>query len=1198
MSVDKVNRLLEAALADLEPGDEGAIRRLTEALRGLGVEVGGDTIAVGDISDAAGIAIGRNIRRVITQVALPAELETRLEGVLDQLSRRAPALSLERPVRVFLASPSDVADERALALKVFDKLAYDPLLRERLRVEAVAWDKPATGTPLLATMTPQEAIKQGLPKPSECDIAIVILWSRMGTPLPVEEVKPEGFRFLPGTEWEARYLSGTEWEYVDAMQAALERGRPYVLVYRRDEEPLWGPSDPRREEKLEQWERVNAFFDHFTNPDGSIRQGYNAYRSPSDFQEQLEFHLRDLLARLLEEAQEAESLLPSAGAPAEAVPLWEGSPFPGLRPLGPEDAPIFFGRGLETDGLVARFADPAARFLVVVGASGSGKSSLVGAGLLPRLAGGAVEGSRDWAVVRFTPDELGASDPFASLAAALQREPLRISEKGLAARLKEDPGALVELCSAALPEDVPWAEVVLFIDQFEELFTRARAEDREAFVAMLDRAARSEVLRTVLTLRADLSHRCLEHPKLAALVNEGIYNLAAPQRDGLREMIERPAERAGLSLEPGLVKRILDHTGDEPGRLALMAFALEQLYEARRDGRLTLSAYEAFGGVEGAIGEQARAAFESLDPEAQGALPQAFGALIEIDREGVPTRRRSELPDVAKGEAAGRLVEALTEKRLLVQSRGEGDAPVVDVAHEALFASWPRLARWIEANREGLRIQRELRDAAEEWESRGRDSGYLYRGGRLEMAATWAKSHAEALTSQMQAFLNASRRRARWTRAGIAVALMLIVGLSLTSAIIQTNTARSARSRELAALVGLALQRNDLIEAHRLAVEAYRTSPTLQSERALYAVVLRSFPKAVLSGHTDGVRSAAFSPDGKRVVTRSSDGTARIWHAETGDPLNVLLGHTGEVRSAAFSPDGTRVVTGSLDRTARVWDAETRVEIAILEGHTDSVRSAAFSPDGDRVVTGSLDGTARIWDAATGDRPVILRGHTGEVRSAAFSPDGQWVVTGSSDRTARVWDAGTGDRLRVLSGHTGEVRSAAFSPDGARVVTGSLDGTAQVWDAETGAEIATLEGHTDWVESAAFSPDGARVVTASRDGTAWIWDTASGAPLAILLGHTSGVESAAFSPDGKRVATVSRDRTARVWDVETGAEIATLEGHTDWVWSAAFSPDGKRVVTASRDRTARIWAAGTEALLRIAEERLARPGITVEPQDS
>jgi WD40 repeat protein/MinD-like ATPase involved in chromosome partitioning or flagellar assembly len=330
---------------------------------------------------------------------------------------------------------------------------------------------------------------------------------------------------------------------------------------------------------------------------------------------------------------------------------------------------------------------------------------------------------------------------------------------------------------------------------------------------------------------------------------------------------------------------------------------------------------------------------------------------------------------------------------------------------------------------------------------------------------------------------------------------------------------------------------------------------------------------AVLRGHDERVNSAAFSPDGSRVVTTSGD-TARIWDAATAQEIAVLRGHNQLVNSAAFSPNGSRIVTASWDKTARIWDAATAREIAVLRGHSDWVRSAAFSPDGRRIVTASWDNTARIWDAATAKEIAVLR-HDGTVNSAAFSPDGQRIVTGLWDNTARTWDAATGKEIVVLRGHDGPVNSAAFSLDGSRVVTASADQTARVWDAATAKEMVVLRGHDGKVASAAFSPNGSRIVTASWDKTARIWDAATAREIAVLRGHDGTVASAAFSPNGSRIVTASFDKTARIWDAATAREIVLLRGDSDYVRSAAFSPDGSRVVTASFDKTARVWDAAT-----------------------
>jgi WD40 repeat protein/serine/threonine protein kinase len=337
---------------------------------------------------------------------------------------------------------------------------------------------------------------------------------------------------------------------------------------------------------------------------------------------------------------------------------------------------------------------------------------------------------------------------------------------------------------------------------------------------------------------------------------------------------------------------------------------------------------------------------------------------------------------------------------------------------------------------------------------------------------------------------------------------------------------------------------------------------------------------AVLSGHAGPVSHAAYSPDGTRIATASADKTARIWDARTGAELAVLSGHAGNVISVAYSPDGSRIVTASADKTARIWDSRTGAELAVLTGHGDRIDSVSYSPDGSRIVTASHDKTARIWDARTGAELEVLSGHAGPVASAAYSPDGTRIVTTSYDKTARIWEARTGAQLAVFSGHAGSLYSAAYSPDGTRIVTASEDKTARIWDARTAAELAVLSGHGDRIDSVAYSPDGTRIVTASRDKTARIWRACTAAELAVLSGH-AGFSSAAYSPDGTRVVTAADDRTARIWGVRTDTELAVLSGHGDKVLSAVYSPDGSRIVTASADKTARIWDARTAAELAV-----------------
>ncbi len=352
-----------------------------------------------------------------------------------------------------------------------------------------------------------------------------------------------------------------------------------------------------------------------------------------------------------------------------------------------------------------------------------------------------------------------------------------------------------------------------------------------------------------------------------------------------------------------------------------------------------------------------------------------------------------------------------------------------------------------------------------------------------------------------------------------------------------------------------------------------------------------------LAGHTSWVRSAAFSPDGTRIVSGSEGGDAMVWDPSTGTSV-ALKGHKSLIWSATFSQDGSKVLTASYDGMARLWDAGSGSCLLRLEGHSEPVRSARFSPDAKRVVTSSWDGTARVWDAGKGQTLLILKGHTGDVKFADFSSDGRVIVTASQDCTARLWNAATGETIHVLRGHAHQVQFACFSPDDRRILTVSDDHNGIIWDAKTGENLSTLKGHMLSVRTAAFSSDGARIVTTSDDETARIWDATTGKIVAVLAGHTDWVSSAQFSPDGTRVVTASKDSTCRIWDASTGAPLAELRGHTGAVNSAAFSPDGKQIVTASHDGSVRLWDADPRQVVNRLDHSNGVNGVAFSPDNS
>ena len=343
---------------------------------------------------------------------------------------------------------------------------------------------------------------------------------------------------------------------------------------------------------------------------------------------------------------------------------------------------------------------------------------------------------------------------------------------------------------------------------------------------------------------------------------------------------------------------------------------------------------------------------------------------------------------------------------------------------------------------------------------------------------------------------------------------------------------------------------------------------TSEAEMALrYACEHNS---GTLRGHTSSVHSAAFSPDGRYIVSASVDETIKLWDIQSGECIKTLKGHTYFVESASFSPDGKYIVSASYDNTLRIWDTSSGKCIQTLEGHTDDVNSATFSPDERYIVSASGDNTIKIWDTENGKCIKTIEGHTSYVNSANFSPDGRYIVSASLDSTIKIWDTQREECIETLEGQN-IVLSATFSPDGKYIVSASSDNTLKIWDTSSGKCIQTLEGHTDDVLSATFSPDGKYIVSASSDNTIKIWSTENWECIKTLEEHTSWVESATFSPDGRYIVSASRDYTIKIWNTQTGKCIKTLWGHTNDVYSATFSPDGKYIVSASYDYTLKIW---------------------------
>jgi WD40 repeat protein/class 3 adenylate cyclase len=868
--------------------------------------------------------------------------------------------------------------------------------------------------------------------------------------------------------------------------------------------------------------------------------------------------------RVKAEALAAAGLPDYSRAPAD-VPC----PYKGLASFDAADADLFFGREDLVGQLVGRLDQ--ASFLAVVGASGSGKSSLVRAGVVAELE------SRD--------ETLGV------------------------AVLTPGEHPLTELARAA-------GAGLVVIDQFEEVFTLCRdEEERRTFIdALLDSAERAT--RVVLVLRADFYGHCTAYPRLARALEDRQSLVGPMSEEELRRAIERPAEHAGLVLEPGLVEGILRDVLGEPGALPLLSHSLLETWKRRSGHMLTLIGYLQAGGVQGAIAQSAENVYRtSLTAHQQALARNIFLRLTEVGDGTEDTRRRVPIGELALrpelSEDVADVLGKLAEARLV--TLGEG---TVEVAHEALIRHWPTLRTWLDEDREGRLVHRRLTETAQEWYDAGRDPALLYRGTRLAGASDWALAHDSELNELEREFVHRSRdrelheiettrkrnRRLRVLLAAAAGALVLAIGAGVL-ALNQRNTARATALTADAQRIGAEALTEESIDRSLLFARAgVELEDTARTRSNLLSALLRSPPAAIglVRGTADAENyTVAVAPDGHTLAVGDAAGTVTTFDTSTRRKLaHHRVGRAigaGLVQTVAFAPDGrTLAVAGLLLADGRgildLLDATTleRIRRVVLPPFPEPVELAVATPQfvsgGDLLVLqGAPDGRARSVllriDGSTG----VIERASRRVGRGAFdlltTRDGRrvFVPSPADDTTFEIH----ADSLRVLRRHAAGGSVGALSPDGAALAIGSPDGQVRLLDLASGNTRPFARGHDAGVLDLQFAPDGLRLASSDFDGRVLIWNVARGTTSEVLPAHRGPVWALTVSPDGRTLYSSGDDGRTILWDLngerrlvrsfvveEEFADIATPRG-------IAVSPDGELLAVTHRDGAVEILDTAT-----------------------
>lgn len=888
------------------------------------------------------------------------------------------------------------------------------------------------------------------------------------------------------------------------------------------------------------------------------------------------------------------------------------SPYPGLAAFSPANARYFYGHESTIHQLTEAVAHQP--LVLLAGPSGSGKSSLVFAGLLPGLSRPTSEQATDWSLLCFRPGR----DPVGNLAQALCRgsQAEEAAEKlNRALTLGESSlGRVVAdvLATEDCGPEVDQARILLVVDQFEEIFTLCSDERVRRFflTGFFDTLAEeTSNLSVLIVLRADFLGQALTYHSFSTLPPQNIHFLGRMNNAQLQRAIEEPARQHGIVYEPGLIERILADLDDSPGQLPLLQFTLALLWDERRDQWITNAAYNEIEQVRGAITHYADSIYARLEPADQLRVRRIFLQLVHPGENIEDTRRLASRSEI--GEEQWPLVHRLADARLVVTNQDAGGQETVEVIHEALIQEWSRLRMWLDDDRIFHLWQDRTRVALETWLRGARDGDLLLRGPVLAEAERWFRERGDDLDSALLDFIQASiqareaqeaqeRQRRQQLEAALAESRRM---------------EQRALARQLGAQADQQMKRSyDL--ALLLGIEALARSERAQDRTDLLtSLEINPFLQKILHAHQGSVFYLSLGQDGKSLISSDERNNILIWQLDSFTHKRLLPQESAGADDVALDPTGAWIATVH-GRQVALW-ATTSLQARLFDPgqHTDIFR-LRFSVDGRYLLAIDTEGGLCLWEARTGHKslpaPPVPRqtslqvgpnaemlavaqgegkllgvrliqretgalltppllGHQEQIHGLALNSDGSRLATASFDGSVRVWDTATGkESIPVLTAHTGRALFATFSPDGRWLATGGTDNLLLLWDMQSGKRLdIPAFRHSNWVRCAVFSTDGKTLFSGDSDGKIYQWDLTIVQP---LEGHTHRVRTVAVSPNGKVLATASFDGTVGLWDTATQEQmrrLATLAGRQ--VMAGIFSPDGRIFAAVDNQGELLLW---------------------------